>query len=243
MTYPQNKLVIDLSHYQPNPDFGAVKGSGVLGCIHKYSEGTTMKDATYIDRRVAAKSAGLLWGRYQFGHPGNIEAQVANFLDGWQPDELLALDWEGTPATAMSIDDVIEFQARVLAITGQKITIYSGNAAKEAMGVTPVPALNSCRLWLAQYGSTPVCPPGWSKPWLWQWTSHGSVPGITSNVDLDSFDGTEDELKASWTGGAAHVDPPAVLVETPVMDTVTVTISVPRGSTVSIKTTGNVETS
>lgn len=232
MSYPQNHKIIDISHFQPTPDFQMVKGAGVIGVIHKFSEGTTVRDSEYSARRVAAKGAGLLFGRYHFGHPGNIAAQVANFLDGWQPDELLALDWENTTDGAMSVGDVIEFHDRVLAATGQRIAIYSSNAAKEALR-GPDPVLSKCRLWLAQYAAAPVCPPGWSKPWLWQWTAHGSIAGITGNVDLDSFDGTDDELRASWAG----------VSEPPETDTVTVTISVPRGSKVRITTTGEVEVS
>ena len=241
-SYPQNHKVIDISHYQPDPDFAMVRGAGVVGVIHKFSEGASMKDAMYAGRRQAALSNQLLFGRYHFGHPGNVAAQVANFLSGWQPDELLALDWEDTSDGVMSVADVVEFHDRVLLATKQHIVIYSGNAAKEALSA-PDPVLSKCRLWLAQYASAPVCPPGWSKPWLWQWTSHGSVAGISSNVDLDSFDGTDDELRASWTGAAVVAEPPATLIETPIMDTVTVTITVPRGSKVQIKTTGDVEVS
>lgn len=244
MSYPQNHKVIDISHFQPTPDFSMVKGASVVGVIHKFSEGATVRDNEYSARRVTAKGAGLLWGRYQFGHPGNIAAQVANFLDGWQLDELLALDWENTTDGTMSVAEVIEFHDRVLAATGQRIAIYSSNAAKEALS-GPDPVLSKCRLWLAQYAAAPVCPPGWSKPWLWQWTAHGSVAGIVGNVDLDSFDGTDDELRASWAGISEPPETDTITVrvpaEPPETDTITVTISVPRGAKVKITTTGEVD--
>ncbi|MGY3459085.1 GH25 family lysozyme M1 (1,4-beta-N-acetylmuramidase) [Bradyrhizobium sp. LM3.4] len=67
--------------------------------------------------------------------------------------------------------------------------------------------MTSHRLWLCQYGPTPRLPTGFENWWLWQYTGDGigplphNVPGIVAGnggIDLNAFDGTVDELAASW---------------------------------------------
>jgi hypothetical protein len=46
----------------------------------------------------------------------------------------------------------------------------------------------------------------WEKPWLWQFTGDGkgpaphAIPGIQDNMDISSFDGSDDDLAAQWSG-------------------------------------------
>jgi GH25 family lysozyme M1 (1,4-beta-N-acetylmuramidase) len=136
----------------------------------------------------------------------------------------------------MTLSQAVAFVQDVEAHTGECPVLYSGNAAKEALGATPNPTLARCRLWLAHYANAPVCPPGWSEPWLWQWSDKGTTPGIVGHVDQDAYQGSPDDLRSEWTGGSARPDRPAP--PTPEFDTIT--ISVPAGSKVLIHTTGYV---
>jgi lysozyme len=43
-----------------------------------------------------------------------------------------------------------------------------------------------CPLWLAAYNNSPMVPVAWSAFSLWQYTSTGSVSGISGNVDRDA---------------------------------------------------------
>ena len=236
--YPQNQMVIDCSHYNDVRDWAAVKASGVVGVIHKFSQGASYRDPAYQLHRMGAKAANLLWGRYHFADTSPVASQVSNFLDGWQKDELLAVDWESSENGTMTLDNM---EALIGALRqqapGQIPMLYSSNAVKNALRARPSPILAACRLWLAQYANQPVLPPGWDAPWLWQWTNNGTCGGIVGAVDLDSYMGTEAELRATWIDTTPA--PPAVPdVET---ETVTISIVVPKGARVSVSASGPVD--
>ena len=61
-------VVIDLSHFNNVTDFNAVKADGIVGVIHKATEGHGYTDPTYLSRRSQALAAGLWWGAYHFAH-------------------------------------------------------------------------------------------------------------------------------------------------------------------------------
>src|SRR5215469_8728151 len=128
-------LVIDLSHHNTVTSFTSVRYSGIAGVIQKVSQGTSYKDPTYVSRCAAASAAGLLVGRYHFGDGSNVDAQVKNFLAGWQPNELLALDWEDNADSQMLLGQARDFVSKVQAQTGVWPVLYSGNTLKEALAV------------------------------------------------------------------------------------------------------------
>lgn len=61
---------------------------------------------------------------------------------------------------------------------------------------------------LAQYGSNPKVQKSWKKYWLWQYTDSktglkpNEVPGLPGdskgNLDCDSYEGAQTQLKAEW---------------------------------------------
>jgi lysozyme len=198
----KNNPVIDISHWNEVTDWNAIKASGVIGVIHKFSQGTGYRDPMFDAAREGCKKAGLLFGRYHFAEGSDVMAQVRNFLADFADGELLALDWEDNTSNStgtMSLSQAVTFVEEVHGLTGQIPVLYSGHVVKEALGA-PNATLSKCRLWLAQYASQPECPPGWDKPWLWQWTDEGHVPGVAGNVDMDAFEGSEATLEAEWCG-------------------------------------------
>lgn len=209
----KNSPVVDLSHWNEVTDWHAIRASGVIGVIHKFSQGTGYRDPMFDEAREGCRKVGLLFGRYHFAEGSDVTAQVRNFLADHDDEELLALDWEDNTSSTgtMSLSQAVRFVQDVERLTGQLPALYSGNTAKEALGA-PNPELSKCRLWLAHYASEPVCPPGWSEPWLWQWTDQGKTPGVIGDVDQDAFQGSESALRAEWLG-VAH--PPLLVPERP----------------------------
>jgi lysozyme len=234
--FPHNELAIDISHWNTITSFADIRGAGVIGVVHKYSEGGTYVDPTYANRRTQARAAGLLWGRYHFATGSDVDAQVAHFLKGWQSDELLALDWEDSD-NQMTLNQAERFVEQVEQITGQIPALYSGNTLKEALGGKPNVTLSRCRLWLAHYAAAPVCPPGWDAPWLWQWTDKGRVTGASGDIDLDSYAGTPEGLVSEWIGPEAEAPAPKPEPE-PGLDVYTVKISVTSGAIVDVEVDG-----
>src|SRR5437870_8817789 len=63
-------VVVDLSHHNRVADFNAVTADGIVGIIHKATQGFRFTDPKYQDRRSRALEVGLLWGAYHFGVGG-----------------------------------------------------------------------------------------------------------------------------------------------------------------------------
>jgi len=221
-------LVIDLSHWNTVTDFAAIRASGVVGVIHKCTEGNGYADPTYDDRTDAARAAGLLWGAYHFLRPGDMQAQAKYFVaHADDTATLLAADHEDS---GVSLDDLKTFLSEVYDLTGQRPVVYSGNVIKEQIGNARDAELAQYRLWLAQYTSVPSWPSEtWPLWWLWQHTDNGSVPGVNGGVDMDSFNGNAAQLTSEWLGSPPEPVPPE-----PETQTVTITITMPKGATVEV---------
>jgi lysozyme len=191
--------VIDIYHGDHVLSFEDIYNAGIRGVIHKATEGRTLSDSAYASRRLEALDAGMLWGAYHFLRPGDMKGQARRFVDTAQPTEatLLAADHED-PKVRLS--DLLDFLVEVAAETGGvEAVIYSGFLIKEQLAGNSKMIL-PYRLWLAQYSATPKWPSIWQKPFLWQYTEAGSVPGIKGHVDLNSFDGSDDDLMKQWSG-------------------------------------------
>lgn len=205
--------VIDIYHGDVVTDFAAAKAAGVWGVIHKAHQGASPRnfDPAYAIRRTAAIKAGLFWGAYHFMTNEDPESQVAMFLTSAQPDRstLLAVDFEDYGAKSASIGQLRVFLTLFEHRIGRKAVIYSGNRIKEQLGSRRDPFFAAHRLWLAEYGVAWKLAPltNWNKPWLWQYSADGvgpgaaKVPGVPGSggwVDLNCYDGTEDQLALEW---------------------------------------------
>jgi lysozyme len=203
-------VVIDLSHHNEKVDFAKVKADGIVGVIHKATQGLTYVDKTYATRRRAALEAGLLWGAYHFGVAGDGSDQADFFLRTVRPDDdvLLVLDYEpNLTGPTMSLDQASEFVEHIAEVMGRWPGLYSGHLIKEQLGgvTTPDPRLSQCFLWLAQYnGPKPLGVPPTFKTWtLWQYTDgvHGPPPHRVNGVglcDRNKFNGSLAQLRRLW---------------------------------------------
>ena len=199
-------VVIDISHHNANPDFQQAKAAGILGVIHKATQGLNYKDPMYLTNQQKALDAGLLWGAYHFGDGNDGSAQAEFFVTVVNPgpDTLLVLDFEpNTQGATMSLDGARAFVNEVSARVGRFPGLYSGSLIKQQLGSNKDPILAQCFLWLAQYGNNAVVPANWSTWTLWQYTDGNvgpqphSVPGI-GNCDRDTFNGDLDALNTLW---------------------------------------------
>lgn len=208
MANPLN-VVIDISHHQRNVDFDKVKGDGIVGVIHKATQGFRFTDKEYKARRQQALDAGLLWGAYHFGVGGHASEQVDHFLDTVEPDEqtLLVLDYEpNTQGPTMTLSQARDFVAEVNDTVGRFPGLYSGNLIKEQLGNVsePDPVLRNCFLWIAQFRENPTrIPPTFPTFTLHQYTDGvvGPTPHEVAGIgrcDRDRFNGSLENLKKLW---------------------------------------------
>ena len=176
----------------------------------KASESTDFVDNKYATNRAQAEANGLHVGAYHFARPCSTSvrpcvapsdpvAEADHFVDTaqWTSGELLpVLDLEdrGGLTTAALQDWVRSFLGRIYDRTGVRAMIYvSPYFWSSNMGDTTWFADNGYRtLWVAHWttASGPTVPAnnwdgnGWT---FWQYTSSGSVTGISGNVDLDRY--------------------------------------------------------
>lgn len=227
-------VVIDLSHHNTIPQsLQPAMDAGILGIIHKCTEGLTFTDDKLKARWSLARDVGMLFGVYHFIRPGSpidqagffvdtaLSAQIdAGDADGW----VWALDYEDP---AVSLDDVATFLAvladdRVMSADIRSPVLYSGHVLKEKLASdAETPDLSRYRLWLAQYASSPTLPPGWDRYWLWQYSDQGEVPGIDPPSDVNAYAGSVSELVSGWARGEERPSPELIEI------TITVASSVP----------------
>jgi lysozyme len=227
--------VLDLSHHNTVSDWSEVIESGIVGIIHKATEGSSFVDSTYAQRAHDAQSAGLKWGAYHFLRPGDMRQQAQHFVNTAGDDiELYAADHEDE---GVSLNDLKNFLIEVELLTGRKPIIYSGHVLKEQLeGKGRDAALAEYRLWLAHYTSgAPTWPEEtWESWWLWQYSDQESCPGCGGSIDCNSYEGTDEQLRTEWAG---EEEAPAPAPE-PEMETITiaftVTITAPKGAVITV---------
>ena len=188
---------IDVSSWQATVDWSSVAGAGHVYAIARISDGT-YKDPNFATNWAGIRSAGLIRGAYQFFRPTvDVDTQadiVIAAVGKLGPGDLpIALDLENGTPTATQVQAWLD---KVEAGTGKRPIIYTGayfwNATLDSS------AFSSYPLWHAQYTSAacPNIPNGWTSWAFWQYSSTGSVPGISGDVDMNRYNGTLADLEA-----------------------------------------------
>lgn len=186
---------IDVSHYQGEIDWPALKASGAVQfAFIKATDGSSGVDPSFYRNANQAQSAGVLHGFYHFMRPDDVPGQIANVLKVLTADALethpLMLDAEVATITR---DLVTQF----LAALPQAI-LYTDRAMLQSWGLDPQSdMIRTTPLWLAEYGVSNPNPAPWSSWTFWQFNT-GRVPGISTLVDLDWFNGSLDDLRKFW---------------------------------------------
>jgi GH25 family lysozyme M1 (1,4-beta-N-acetylmuramidase) len=199
-------LGVDVADHQHSQgaviDWPQVAAAGYKFAFIKATEGDYYVNPYYASDLAQAKAAGLYTTGYHFAIPnvsdGVSQADYALGNGGYAPDGRtlpLALDIEYNPygsecyglSPAQMVSWLSAFTAEVQRVTSQLPIIYTTADWWDTCtgGST---AFGSDTLWVAAYrsGSPPV-PAGWGNWTFWQYTSRGTVPGITGNVDVSYF--------------------------------------------------------
>ena len=183
---------IDVSHWQNLIDFNKVKEAGFDFVIIKAggSDYGFYTDKMFKTNYAKAKAAGLKVGAYYFvgkkflgEYNGAADGQrFVKLLEGMQFEYPVFLDVETTDRRfkAEATDAAIAF-CDVLEKAGYFVGIYASDVSgfKERLDHT---RLKKYAHWVARYGKEPeVC----KEYGIWQYSSKGSIDGISGSVDLD----------------------------------------------------------
>lgn len=198
---------IDVSHYQGNVDWNAVKAAGCSFGFAKCTGGLTFNDPRFEENWKNMAAASILRGAYHFYYNSDTPgAQVEHFLEKVGPlssgDLPPMLDAEGGGFVDKNMpieqyqQDVLAWLKLVESKTGRKPILYTG-ASFGASHLNSA-ALAEYPLWIAEYGvSSPTIPSAWdSQGWtFWQNESKATISGIEGTTDHDIFNGTLAQLQ------------------------------------------------
>lgn len=186
---------IDVSHYQGFVDWDKVKASGIQFAFLKATEGERFVDSSIARNIDECARVGIPYGCYHFLTEADVDAQVTRFCSIAPSAAPLppVLDFEDPillPAMAL------EWLNKVTAWCGRAAILYSDPAViRNTMNTVAVDSTDFTQspLWIAHYNVPKPRFDPWDKWTFWQYESGGSVPGISTPVDLDYFNGTQAE--------------------------------------------------
>ncbi len=193
-------LGVDLSEFQTNVDFAALKNAGVefvmlrVGGRYYGEKGALYEDSAFENFYEQATAAGLKVGAYFLSQSITTDeakdeaAFILKKLNGKKLDYPIAFDWE----------IISEDEARTDNITGSELTLMAEafcDAIREAGYQTIVYAntdqmftlydfetMKDYDFWLADYRDFPSM---YYKFHMWQYTKTGSIDGVEGTVDLN----------------------------------------------------------
>ncbi|MCR5279714.1 MAG: hypothetical protein K6E19_09775 [Lachnospiraceae bacterium] len=191
----ENKLGIDISRWQGNPDFAKIKAAGcefVYMRIGGYDSGEFFIDKSYRQNMADAKAQGLMVGVYWYGEEDTYDKVVASvkylmeILNGEPLDFPIAYDWEdyrNFEYHGMNLHDLnacfANFEKEVEKY-GYMACLYGSKNAQQTIWTDE----KKNPVWLAHYNVAT----SYSDPFfMWQRSNTGRIDGINGDVDLDIF--------------------------------------------------------
>lgn len=189
-------LGIDVSKWNGNIDWDAVKNSGVsyviIRCGYRGSSaGSLIEDPKFTTNIKGATAAGLKVGVYFFTQAVDereaveeasmVLEQVKNYKISYP----IFLDVESSGGRADSLDKATRTAVcKAFCETIQNAHYTAGIYANKTWLETKIDAsaLSAYKIWLAQYAASPTYTGRYD---LWQYRSTGRVSGISGNVDMN----------------------------------------------------------
>ncbi len=192
------KLGIDVSKWNEEIDWESVKDAGIefaiIRCGYRgASTGALVIDPRYEENIRGAIEAGIPVGVYFFTQAlDEVEAveeasMVIRLIEDYDVDYPVFLDSESAGGRGRADDLDSEERTRVhkaflqtIEAAGYETGVYaSRNWLNERLDMT---RLSDYRVWLAEYADVPTYDQYYH---MWQYTSKGTVDGISTNVDLN----------------------------------------------------------
>lgn len=196
-------LGIDVSSYQGNVNWASAYSGGVRFAVVKATEGSGYTNPYFSSQINGATDADIVAGAYDFADFNTVSAttEANHFLsvagnyvrEGYiRP----VLDMEGsTSMTKTQVSNYVKSWANtVYNATGVLTIVYASQSFASSYFDSTVPA-QPTQFWIAHYNGQNLYTgsPGSTTPYstwtMWQVSSTGSIPGVSGNCDLDTYNG------------------------------------------------------
>lgn len=205
---------IDVSHWQGAINWTSVRNAGIQFAWIKATEGTSYTDDRFSANYTNAYYAGVVRGAYHFARPnlstGSTQAGFfASHGGAWSADNRTlpgVLDIEYNPygascyglSTTQMRNWISDFYNTYKSRTSRDIVIYTTAGWWNTCTGNWTGMSSKSPLWVAHWTSSqsPTIPSGFPYWTVWQYTSTGSVAGVSGNVDRNKFNGDRSRLLA-----------------------------------------------
>ena len=226
----EKPLGLDVSAHQEEIDWKSVADFGIKWVYIKSTEGAYHKDPSFLRHWKGAKDAGLLTSAYHYailfweGKPSSPEKEAKSLLATVPKDYDLPLALDLEPK---EVKPIVEAKGRAAGADWIKRFI---RVVEEETGVSPclythhrimgdeilgkdADEFKIYHTWWAYYvnrlesviDGVHKRPKGWG--WnMWQFTSNGIIPGISSPVDVNIYNGSLTEFEMwskTWKIGSS----------------------------------------
>ena len=201
---------IDVSRFQGAVDWRKVNGAGKIFGFAKATQGVSYVDPTFAKNWSAMADAGMIRGAYHFYSAASpASAQAKNFINA-----IGSLDVGDLPPV-IDLEDRSGIVQNQVPVARLRQGVHDWiDAVQDALGLTPIiytdpsfwkqymsDEFGEYPLWIANYNvAQPTVPSTWEDYAFWQYSQTGKVSGVAGNVDLNVFNGTQDDLEAMTSG-------------------------------------------
>lgn len=186
--------ICDISHHQPTVNYDKFIADTALIILrpgYRGTGGSVKQDTCFVQHADALKARGVRFGTYFYSIADTEEKarEEARMYYKWAKDYdplFWAMDAEKDSITKKAI---VAFVNELRKLGAKKVGCYVANHLYEKYDYASIRDKMDFT-WIPRYGSTP---PKY-KCDLWQYTSTGSVSGISGNVDLNKITGDGHDL-------------------------------------------------
>jgi len=204
----QNKpLGVDLSFYTGYIDWLKAKNWGISFAYIKASEGTGFTDPHFQVNWQKSRAVSILRGAYTVFRPDQDPGQQAELFFqtvaavkqglGDLPPAVAVKDF---PVTEKSSADLRILLQTINQKYARKPIIYTSLSFWKAY--TSFGSFADYPLWVSQTNTSQpsTLPADWSRWTFWQFSQSGTVDGIPESVDINTFNGSKEQLVAYSRG-------------------------------------------
>ena len=217
------KPIVDISFWQTPALIDYDKFSNAIAGVILRGAYGIWKDTQFDKHYEEFRKRDVPIGSYHYiigNYPGKSQAEIFNTIT---KDKTLKLGlWNDAEdrgvTTGLSRSVVNDYMTNIESMSGKKVGIYTGVYAWYEIMQNMSNTYGDRTLWVAHYGVTKPSLPrysAWSKWNLWQWSSSGRIDGYSGNIDMNVFNGTEEEYRKFFNLDEIIIPTPPTQPETP----------------------------